>query len=139
MKIAVIGLGKAGLPLASVIADNGFEVVGVDIDEKKCELINNGINPIPEEAGLDELIKKHGGKNLIATPKYEDALDCKVYIVIVPLFVDEHYNPDFRILETAFRNVGRLLNKGDTVVLETTVPPMTTETLVKNGLKRRVD
>jgi UDP-N-acetyl-D-mannosaminuronic acid dehydrogenase len=135
MKIAVIGLGKAGLPLASVIADNGFEVVGVDIDEKKCELINNGINPIPEEAGLDELIKKHGGKNLIATPKYEDALDCKVYIVIVPLFVDEHYNPDFRILETAFRNVGRLLNKGDTVVLETTVPPMTTETLVKKWLE----
>ncbi len=83
MKVAVIGLGKAGLPLAAVIADRGFKVVGVDIDERKCEMINSGINPIPEEAGLDELIKKHAGKNLIATPRYEDSADCNVFVVIV--------------------------------------------------------
>ncbi|MCK4475607.1 MAG: UDP-glucose 6-dehydrogenase, partial [Methanophagales archaeon] len=62
MKIAVIGLGKAGLPIASVIADSGFEVIGVDIDERKCEDINGGKNPIPEEGELDELIKRHGRK-----------------------------------------------------------------------------
>ncbi|MDK2877167.1 MAG: hypothetical protein PWQ22_1577, partial [Archaeoglobaceae archaeon] len=56
MKVAVIGLGRAGLPLAAVIADSGFEVIGVDTDERKCEMINNGINPIPEEPQLDELI-----------------------------------------------------------------------------------
>ena len=72
VKVAVIGLGKAGLPLAAVIADSGLKVVGVDVDERKCEMINRGINPIPEEAGLDELIKKYAGKNLIATPRYED-------------------------------------------------------------------
>ncbi len=135
MKVAVIGLGKAGLPLAAVIADSGFEVVGVDIDERKCEMINNGINPIPEEAGLDELIKKHGGKNLIATPSYEDATDCNVFVVIVPLLIDEDHNPDFRILEDAFRNVGKVLKKRDLVVLETTVPPMATETLAKRWLE----
>ncbi|MGB7533352.1 MAG: nucleotide sugar dehydrogenase, partial [Halobacteriota archaeon] len=127
-KIAVIGLGKAGLPIASVIANSnsGFEVVGVDIDERKCEDINGGKNPIPEEMGLDELIKRHGGKELIATTKYEDAKECEVFIIIVPLFTDENNNPDYRIIESAFRNVGRLLNKGDLVVLETSVPPKTT-------------
>ena len=135
MGIAVIGLGKAGLPLASIIADNGFEVTGVDTDERKCEDINRGKNPIPEEPGLDERIKKHGGKNLIATARYEDAAHCTVFIIIVPLFVDELYNPDFSILEAAIRDVGRILKKGDLVVLETTVPPMTTEALAKEWLE----
>ncbi|AAL80923.1 hypothetical protein PFDSM3638_03980 [Pyrococcus furiosus DSM 3638] len=53
IKIAVVGLGKAGLPLAAVIADSGFEVIGVDTDERKCEMINNGINPIPEDVIFD--------------------------------------------------------------------------------------
>ncbi len=135
MKVSVIGLGRAGLPLAAVVADSGFEVVGVDLDEKKCEMINGGINPIPEEVGLDELIKKHAGKNLIATPRYEDAADCNVFVVIVPLVVDENYNPDFRILEDAFRNVGGILKRGDLVALETTVPPMTTEIMVRRWLE----
>lgn len=133
--MAVIGLGRAGLPLAAVIADSGFKVVGVDVDDKKCEMINKGINPIPEETGLDELINLHGGKNLIATPNYEDAKDCNVFIIIVPLFVDDSYNPDFRILESAFRSVGKILKKGDLVILETTVPPMTTEIMVRKWLE----
>jgi len=127
MKIAVIGLGKAGLPLAGVIADSGLEVVGVDIDERKCEDINRGENPIPEERGLDELIKRHGGKDLIATTEYENAKECEIFIIIVPLFTDENNIPDYRIIESAFRNVGRLLKRGDLVVLETSVPPRTTE------------
>ena len=135
MKIAVIGLGKAGLPLASIIADNGFEVIGVDIDEKRCEDINKGKNPIPEESGLDELIKDHGGKNLVATSSYEDAKGCNVFIIIVPLFTDENNNPDFSILESAFRSIGKILGRGDLVVLETTVPPMTTEKLARKWLE----
>jgi len=135
MKISVIGLGKAGLPLAAIIADNDFEVIGVDINEKKCEQINVGMNTIPEEPGLDELIKKHGGKKLIATTNYEDAKDSKLYIIIVPLFIDSSHQPDFSILENAFRNVGKILKEGDCVVLETTVPPMTTEKLAKKWLE----
>ncbi|MEA2045988.1 MAG: nucleotide sugar dehydrogenase [Euryarchaeota archaeon] len=133
--IAVVGLGKAGLPLSFVIADSGLKVIGVDVDAKKCDMINRGTNPIPEEPGLDELVEKHGGNNLIATPEYEDAAGCDVFIVIVPLFVDDTYNPDFGILESAFRSVGRILKRGDLVVLETTVPPMTTETLARRWLE----
>ena len=135
MKIAIVGLGKAGLPLASVVAESGLDVIGVDIDQRKCETINKGINPIPEEVGLDELIEKHGGKTLVATPRYEDAKDCTNFIVIVPLFIDESHNPDFSILKEAFRSVGKILKRGDLVVLETTVPPTTTETMVRRWLE----
>lgn len=134
-RIAVIGLGKAGLPIAGVIADSGFDVVGIDIDEQKCDSINRGLNPIREEHSLDKLITKYGGEKIIATTKYEDAKECDFFIVIVPLFIDENHSPDFRILENAFRNVGKILKKGDCVVLETTVPPQTTETSVKEWLE----
>ena len=135
MKVAVVGLGKAGLPLAAVIADSGFEVIGIDLDEKKCKMVNSGENPIPEEPGLDELIKKYGGKRLRATTDYKYAEDCKAYIVIVPLYLDDNNNPDFGALESAFRNVGKLLKNGDIVVLETTVPPFTTEKIVRGWLE----
>ena len=135
MNIAVFGLGNAGLPLAVVIADRDFKVVGVDIDMKKCNLINKGINPITEEPELNELIKKHGGKNLVATPHYKDAINCNFYIVIVPLFIDKDHQPVFKILETVTRNIGKMLKKDDCVVLETTVPPKTTETLIKKWLE----
>ena len=123
------------MPLASIIADSSFEVVGVDIDEKKCEDINRGKNTIPEEKGLDELIKRHGGNDLVATTNYEDAKGCSVFIIIVPLFTDEDRNPDFSILESAFRNVGKILKKRKLAVLETTVPPMTAETHAKRWLE----
>jgi UDP-N-acetyl-D-mannosaminuronic acid dehydrogenase len=135
VKIGVVGLGKAGLPLASVVADSGLEVIGIDIDERRCEMINKGVNPIPEEAGLDALISRCGGKTLVATPRYEDARECTNFIVIVPLFIDNGHRPDYSILEDAFRNVGRILKRGDLVVLETTVPPTTTETSVRNWLE----
>ncbi len=135
MKVAVIGLGNAGLPLASVIAESGIDVIGVDVDRKKCDAINQGINPIPEETGLDELVRNHGGKRLLATPRYEDAKDVKDFIVIVPLLIDENCNPDYSILESAFRNLGKILKPGDLVILETTVPPGNTDGRIKGWLE----
>ncbi|MDM7912341.1 MAG: NAD(P)-binding domain-containing protein, partial [Methanotrichaceae archaeon] len=133
-KIAVIGLGNAGLPLAAVIADSGLKVMGVDVNEERCRLINHGVNPIPQEAGLEELISLHGGKDLVATANFEDAKACNVFIVIVPVLVDQNFNPDFSIMEDAIRSVGRILKKGDLVVVETTFPPGTTDSLVRQWL-----
>jgi UDP-N-acetyl-D-mannosaminuronic acid dehydrogenase len=133
-KIAIIGLGNAGLPLAAVVADSGIMVMGVDINVERCLQINRGENPIPEEAGLEELIKEHGGKRLVATPRFEDARSCQTFIVIVPVFVDSSNNPDFLIMEKALHSLGRILKKGDLVVLETTFPPGTTLGLVQNKL-----
>jgi UDP-N-acetyl-D-mannosaminuronic acid dehydrogenase len=133
-RIAVIGLGNAGLPLAAVVADSGIMVMGVDINVERCRMINRGENPIPEEAGLQELIKRHGGKQLVATPRFEDARGCQTFIVIVPVFVDCGNNPDFSIMEKALHSLGKILKKGDLVVLETTFPPGTTEGLVQKRL-----
>lgn len=135
MKVAVIGLGKAGLPLASVIAESGIDVIGIDIDSKKCDAINHGINPIPEEVGLDELVRSHGGKRIVATSRYEDARDVRDFIVTVPLFIDKNCNPDYRILESAFRNLGKILKPGDLAILETTVPPGNTDGRIKSWLE----
>lgn len=133
-RIAVVGLGNAGLPLAAVIADSGIDVIGVDINEERCQLINQGINPIPQEEGLEELIKLHGGKRLVATSRFLDAGLCQNFIVIVPVFVDQSNSPDFSIMEKALRSLGQILKKGDLVVLETTFPPGTTDDKVRRWL-----
>jgi UDP-N-acetyl-D-mannosaminuronic acid dehydrogenase len=133
--IAVVGLGNAGLPLAAVIADSGLQAIGVDLNEERCRQINEGKNPIPEEKGLGELILRHGGKGLLATPRFEDARDCQTFIIIVPLFIDKSFNPDYKIVESASRSVGKVLKRGDLVVLETTAPPGTTDRLVRSWLE----
>lgn len=64
---------------------------------------------------MDELNKKaNGGKKLKATPNYEEAKDCKAYIVIVPLLLDENKNPDFSVLESAFRSIRKNSRKKET-------------------------
>jgi len=135
-EIAVIGLGNAGLPLAAVIADSGIAVMGVDINESRCLAINRGDNPIAEEAGLEELLKRHGGRSLLATPRFQDAAGCRTFIVIVPVFVDASYNPDFAIMKSALESLGKILKKGDLVVLETTFPPKTTEDMAEKLLSQ---
>ena len=135
-EIAVIGLGNAGLPLAVVIADSGIAVMGVDINESRCLAINRGDNPIAEEAGLEELLKRHGGRSLLATPRFQDAAGCRTFIVIVPVFVDASYNPDFVIMKSALESLGKILKKGDLVVLETTFPPKTTEDMAEKLLSQ---
>ena len=135
-EIAVIGLGNAGLPLAVVIADSGIAVMGVDINESRCLAINRGDNPIAEEAGLEELLKRHGGRSLLATPRFQDAAGCRTFIVIVPVFVDASYNPDFSIMQGALESLGKILKKGDLVVLETTFPPKTTEDMAEKLLSQ---
>lgn len=134
-EIAVIGLGNAGLPLASVIADQGIDLLGVDVNEDRCGLINRGENPIPEESGLDELLERYGGRRILATTRLDDARECTTFIVIVPVLVDQSFNPDLSIMEQAVRSLGGILKRGDLVVLETTLPPGTTETLIRGWLE----
>lgn len=135
-KIAVVGLGKAGLPIAAVIADSGLEVTGIDVDEKRCSIINSGQNPIPEEKGLGEVISRHGGNRLTAISDYKLARDCKTFVIIVPLFIGKNNQLDFNILLDAVGKVGQILKEGDVVILETTVPPLTTETLIREALEK---
>ena len=132
----MIGLGKAGLPLAAVMADVGVDVVGIDLSRQRVDDVNGSMNPIPEEPQLAELLKKHGGKGLKASTEYKDAADCTAYIVVVPLFIKDDKTPDFSAIESAFSALSRILKDGDLVVLETTVPPGTTAGLVRKILNK---
>jgi UDP-N-acetyl-D-mannosaminuronic acid dehydrogenase len=137
MKISVIGLGKAGLPLAAVMADAGLDILGVDVDSGKAAMINKGLNPMEEEPGLSGLISKHAGKKLKATiDALKAAKESNVHIVIVPLLIDKSNKPDFRMIRKAMENIGKGLKKNDLVVLETTVPVRTTETIVRGILEK---
>ncbi|MBH0008749.1 nucleotide sugar dehydrogenase [Salinibacterium sp. UTAS2018] len=130
MKIAVVALGKIGLPLAVQFASKGHEVVGVDINASFVDLINKGIEPFPGEAHLQEHLSElvPAGK-LRATTDYADAIPgADAVVLVVPLFVDNDANPDFGWMDVATRSLGEHLTPGTLVSYETTLPVGTTRT-----------
>lgn len=128
MKIAVIGMGKIGLPLAVQYARKGHDVIGIDINTNTIDLINKGLEPFPEEEHLQEYLHEViSSKNLRATENYEEAVsDADVIVVVVPLFVNEKAEPDFTAMDSATRNIGKNLKKNSLVCYETTLPIGTT-------------
>jgi len=135
--VSVSGLGKAGLPLAAVMADSGLKVIGIDVSESVVASVNAGKCHVDGEPLLPELLAKHGGKNLCATTDgVAGVKESKLHVAIVPLFIDADNKPDFSILKSAFAIIGKGLKKGDAVVIETTVPVGTTAGLLANILEK---
>ncbi len=148
MKIAVVALGKIGLPLAVQFASKGHEVVGVDVSARTVDLINSGVEPFPGEAQLQEKLSVlvSSGK-LRATTDYADAVPgADAVVLVVPLFVDEQTaEPDFGWMDDATRSLGAVLTAGTLVSYETTLPVGTTRNRWKpmleetSGLTEGVD
>lgn len=128
MKIAVVGIGKIGLPLAVQFASKGHSVTGIDINPRLVALVNDSLEPFPGEKNLAEsLLKTVESGNLEATTSYEDAIpNSDIIVVVVPLFVDEHDNPDFGWMDSATESIGGNLSKDTLVIYETTLPIGTT-------------
>ncbi|MFC9917618.1 nucleotide sugar dehydrogenase [Agromyces binzhouensis] len=128
MKIAVIALGKIGLPLAVQFASKGHEVVGVDVNPRTVELVNAGVEPFPGEAHLqDQLSELVPAGRLRATTDYADAVPgADAVVLVVPLFVDDEARPDFGWMDAATRSLGLHLTAGTLVAYETTLPVGTT-------------
>ena len=126
--VAVVGLGKIGLPLAAQYASKGMKVVGCDVLAGVVDTINGGHSHIHEEEGLEEAVAaavKEG--NLRATTNTSDAVrKSDAVVVIVPLMVSPDRVTDYRNLDAATRAVGQGLKKGALVVYETTLPVGTT-------------
>ena len=148
MKIAVIALGKIGLPLAVQFASKGHDVVGVDISQRTVDLINSGIEPFPGEAHLQEqLTVLVPAGRLRATTDYSDAVPgADAVVLVVPLFVDEATaEPEFGWMDSATQSLGAALTPGTLVSYETTLPVGTTRTRWKpmleaaSGLTEGVD
>jgi nucleotide sugar dehydrogenase len=128
MKIAVIALGKIGLPLAVQFASKGHEVVGVDISQSTVDLVNSGVEPFPGEADLQEKVALAiANGSLRATTDYADAIPGAAAIVlVVPLFVDEEARPDFGWMDAATQSMAEHLTPDTLVLYETTLPVGTT-------------
>ena len=120
-RIAVIGLGYVGLPIALAFARK-VKVIGFDINEKRVNMMKKGIDP------SNELSKKDfQGTDIEFTHKLEDLKKAQFFIVAVPTPIDEHNLPDLKPLIGASTTVGKVLKKGDYVVYESTVYPGCTE------------
>lgn len=129
MRIAVVAMGKIGLPLAVQFADMGHEVIGVDVNEKTVELVNQATEPFPGEAHLQEKLSElvPAGK-LRATTDYADAIpEADAIVLVVPLFVnDETWKPDFGWMDAATRSLAEYLTPNTLISYETTLPVGTT-------------
>lgn len=125
MRIAVVALGKIGLPLAVQFASKGHEVIGVDVNPHTVDLVNEGKEPFPGEAHLAEkLAELVPAGRLRATTDYAEAIPgVDAVVVVVPLFVnDETWQPDFAWMDEATKSLAAHLTPGTIVSYETTLP-----------------
>lgn len=130
-KIAVIGLGYVGLPLA-VEFGKKFPTIGFDINQKRVDELNSGHDRTLEvdDADLKSVVEqdfKSDKNGLTVTSETKDLEACNVYIVTVPTPTDKHNRPILTPLHKASETVGKVLKKGDVVIYESTVYPGVTE------------
>jgi nucleotide sugar dehydrogenase len=128
MKIAVVALGKIGLPLAVQFAKKGHYVIGCDVNQKTVDLINAGTEPFPGENFLAEyLAEVVNSGHLVATTDTTQAVsESDAVVIVVPLFVNEEGIPDFGWMDSATEKIAAGLKPGTLVSYETTLPVGTT-------------
>ena len=128
-KIAIIGLGYVGLPLAVAFASK-YKVTGFDINQKRVSELKNGHDDtleVEEDLLKSVLVNDFDKKGLSLTHNLADIADANIYIVTVPTPIDKHKIPDLTPLYKASESVGKVLKKGDIVIYESTVYPGATE------------
>ena len=144
MKIAVIGLGYVGLPLAMVFAGAGVEVVGVEASAQRCEQVNGGHSPIQDVSSAD--LQRMVDKGLLkATTDYVATEACAASIICLPTPLNANREPDLSIVISAAHELAPHLRSGQLVTLESTTYPGTTRDVLApilergSGLKAGVD
>ena len=135
-KVCVVGLGYIGLPTAAFIADSGISVVGVDINERHVEKINNGEMPF-FEPGFEALLKSVVADGHLKADT--EVAEADAFIVAVPTPFNDDYSVNMSYIEAAAKNIAPVLRPGALVVLESTSPPGTTEKMAEILLAERPD
>ena len=125
VKIAVIGLGYVGLPLARLFSTK-YKTVGFDLNQARVDTLMAGHDATLEISDelLQDAIRNNG---FVCTTKLEDIKSCNFYVVAVPTPVDVNNRPDLKPLWGASETVGKVISRGDVVVYESTVYPGVTE------------
>ena len=139
MRVAVIGLGYVGLPLAATVAATGANVVGVDIDAEKVKAVNTGESPLQgQEPGLAELVGEQVSKgHFRASLEASAASGADVVAVCVETPIDPTtHDPSYKALKAALAEIARVLKRGALVSIESTLAPGTMEGVVRPALER---
>jgi len=131
--IGVIGLGYVGIPVASVVADTGFRVIGVDLNSERIKQLNAGRNPLGgEEPGLDELVERvTAARRLHATPAHSELVAADVILICVDTPVGADHRPHYENLKAACTALAPHLKTGALVIVESTTSPGTVQNVVR--------
>ncbi|WP_068672580.1 nucleotide sugar dehydrogenase [Oceanobacillus sp. Castelsardo] len=135
--VTVVGLGKIGLTLAAVFANNSYRVIGADINQEVVESVNQGKSHIKNEPGLEQLVSNaYKKQTLSATVKTSEAVSqSDIIVVIVPVLVDDQNHIDYQYIDLAVQEIAKGIKSGSLVVFETTLPPGTT----KNRFGKKIE
>lgn len=131
--ILVVGIGRVGLPLALVLADEGYNVVGADLDSQKLELILEGKIPFIEE-GAQLLLTKHLGKSFTVTNENnltDILLQSDIVVLTLGTPIDDTFSPNVDQITSFFEKYSKSFKKNQLFILRSTVSPGTTEYLVR--------
>ena len=129
MKVAVVGQGYVGLPLAIAAAGAGHNVVGVDINERRIALLSQGISPV-EDISDAEVSNHLSNRTYFASADFELVSECEIVAICVPTPLRGDKTPDLSALKSSVESVAKLIRPGTLVVIESTVEPGTTRDLV---------
>ncbi len=128
LKVGVVGLGYAGLPIALRFADAGFSVLGIDKDQTKVKLLNEKKNPFVHMD--DAEVQKILNKNFDATSDFAESLSCDALILCLPTPIDEQNEPDLSFVVSTMDSLFPHMRKGQIIILESTTYPGTTQELL---------
>ena len=125
VKIAIVGIGRIGLPTALYFANSGFNTVGIDINKKLVDMVNTGNYPLKDEPEFDKIFENvYNNKKITATTDISEVIpDCDVIILSLPTPMDDQNIPDYSALLTVGENLNQLLSNGQIVIVESTVEP----------------
>ena len=123
-RVAIVGAGKMGLPLAVQFAGHGWDVTAVDVQASVVDSINAGRNHVGEEPGLDEgVASAHAAGRLRATlDGAAAAAGADVVVLIVPVMLNDEQQPDYRYMDAAVEAIAPGVHAGSTIIFETTLP-----------------
>lgn len=123
--VAVVGVGRVGLPLALFLADKGHVVYGIDVDQEKINLLSKAEMPFMEE-GASQLLKKYLNKSFFVSTDFANIAMVKIIILTLGTPVDENMNPSLVQIDKALSASSQFLSKGQLLILRSTVSPGTT-------------
>jgi UDP-N-acetyl-D-glucosamine dehydrogenase len=134
--IGIVGLGYVGLPLLLRFAEQGFKVIGFDIDKSKIDKLNRGESYI-KHLGVERILLAHKKNQFIATNDFSKSIDADALIICVPTPLSKHNEPDLSYIINTIETLLPHLRKGQLISLESTTYPGTTDEELKPRIESR--